>query len=125
MSASRRRVCALAGLALLLAAPVSGVFAQQAVHPTAAERARHDAHVQQLKDRKRTDQLRRRQQKQIQDTARKAYPRHPELQQRMKRGSDGRQQQSRQRERDLDRRIRHAERPQPVQSSPPPASSSS
>lgn len=123
MPAMHKRAGGICLLILLLCMPVFAASAQTVVRPTSAEHAQRQAHAQQLKSQKQARELNRQQQKRVQDTARKAYKSQPRLQDRMKHASDARQRQSRQRDKDLDRHIRHAEKPQPTRVTPAPAGS--
>lgn len=98
---------------------------QAVTQPTPMQRAQQRSRAQDLQQKKQTRRLQRDQARRTQDTARRPYKNQPALQKRMKRASDVRQKQSRDADRDLDRRLRKARRPQPVQSAPSPASSSS
>ncbi|HET7663784.1 MAG TPA: hypothetical protein VFK31_09115 [Rhodanobacteraceae bacterium] len=110
-------------LSMALALACVAASAQSVVHPTQAQRAQHRAHVQQLKSQQQSRKLRQRLQKQINDTASKAYKHHPKVQQQMHHAADVRERQARTRDKDLEKKIRHADRPLPVHTAPAPADS--
>ncbi|HET8554462.1 MAG TPA: hypothetical protein VFL78_06510 [Rhodanobacteraceae bacterium] len=116
----RIAVCILS-MALVVASVAAS--AQSVVHPTQAERAQHRAHVQHLKSQQQSRKLRQRLQKQINDTASKAYKHHPKVQKQMHDAADVRERQARTRDKDLEKKIRHADRPLPVHTAPAPAGS--
>lgn len=110
-------------LSVMLALVCVAASAQSVVHPTQAERAQHRTHVQQLKSQQQNRKLRQRLQKQINDTASKAYKQHPKVQQQMHDAANVRERQAKTRDKDLEKKIRHTDRPLPVHTEPAPAGS--